>query len=67
MSRKLFLTPKELCERWCGSVSVRTLANWRSMGNGPRYVKVGGRVTYKIAEVEEWERSRGAQSTSEYR
>jgi predicted DNA-binding transcriptional regulator AlpA len=66
MSRKLFLTPKELSERWVGSVSVRTLANWRSTGDGPRYVKIGGRVAYKVTEVEEWERSRGAQSTSEY-
>jgi predicted DNA-binding transcriptional regulator AlpA len=66
MSRKLFLTPKELTERWVGSVSVRTLANWRSYGDGPRFVKLGGRVAYKVTDVEEWERSRGAQSTSEY-
>ncbi|GJE46130.1 DNA-binding protein [Methylobacterium soli] len=67
MSRKMFLTPKELSERWSGSICVRTLANWRTMGNGPRYTKMGGRVVYRLTDVEEWERTRSAQSTSEYK
>jgi len=35
-------------------VSVGTLANWRSAGIGPRFVKVGHRVRYRRADVEAW-------------
>ncbi|WP_331297222.1 hypothetical protein [Methylobacterium hispanicum] len=43
-----------------------TLANWRVKGKGPRFVKVGGRVRYPIADVEKWEEKRRAASTAEY-
>lgn len=51
-----YLTAAELVERWRGQVNVETLASWRSRGNGPRFVKIGGRVLYPIADVEEYER-----------
>lgn len=66
MSRKKVLTPQELAERWGGSVGVRTLANWRSVGKGPRYMKLGGRVAYEVSVIEAWERARSVRSTSEY-
>ena len=31
-----------------------TLANRRSKGLGPRFVKVGRRVAYRVLDVEEW-------------
>ena len=49
------LLPKELVERWRNSISPATLASWRCRGLGPRYVKVGGRVLYPLAEVEFYE------------
>jgi hypothetical protein len=57
-----YLTPKELEERWRGQVNVRTLANWRSGNQGPRFVKIGGRVLYRIEDIEAYEakRMRGA-------
>jgi hypothetical protein len=46
-----FLTVDQLLARWLGQVSKATLATWRSRGNGPAFVKVGGRVLYRLADV----------------
>ncbi len=34
--------------------SVKTLAIWRSRGTGPKFIKVGGRVFYRTADLDEW-------------
>jgi len=44
------LTPKEAAERLRSSVP--TLARWRVNGNGPAYVKNGGRVFYRDSDLE---------------
>lgn len=46
-------------------VTVSLLANWRCQGKGPRYVKLGGRVKYRKADVEEFINNSVRQSTSE--
>lgn len=53
-----YLTPSELVNRYRGSITIRTLANWRSTGEGPRYTKIGGRVLYPVDSVKTWEESR---------
>lgn len=53
-----FLTPDELVKRFKGVVNPKTLANWRTRGDGPPYIKVGGRVLYKRADVSAWEARR---------
>ena len=35
-------------------LSTGTLANWRSLGIGPTYVKLGGRVRYRASGVNSW-------------
>lgn len=51
-----FYTPRELAEgRWKDIVKLSTLDNWRSQNRGPRFVKIGGRVLYPVAEVEAYE------------
>ena len=35
-------------------VAVKTLRNWRCLGQGPRAVIIGGRVRYRPQEVDEW-------------
>jgi hypothetical protein len=55
-----FLTPEELTQRYKGRISLRTLANWRSTGDGPIYTKIGGRVLYALSAVKNWEQSRRA-------
>lgn len=56
------ITPAELVTRWRGQVNTRTLANWRSTGQGPKFIKIGGKVLYRVADVEAYEnkRQRGA-------
>ena len=43
----------ELARRW--KLSPRTLERWRWLGQGPRYVKIGGRVVYRLEDVEAFE------------
>lgn len=38
------LSTRELAERW--NISRRTLDRWRWAGEGPRFLKLGGRVVY---------------------
>lgn len=52
-----FLTPTELVDRYRGKIALRTLTNWRALGTGPRFTRIGGRVLYSLEEVETWERS----------
>jgi hypothetical protein len=42
-----------LARRW--NVSPRTLERWRWLGQGPSYLKVGGRVLYRLEDVEAFE------------
>jgi hypothetical protein len=43
----------ELSRRW--RLSPRTIEGWRQRGIGPRFLKVGGRVLYRISDVEAYE------------
>lgn len=53
----------ELAVRW--GISHRTLERWRWTGEGPRFLKVGGRVVYRLSDVEEYEQSIVRSSTSD--
>lgn len=53
-----YLTPLEMVERYRGQVTIRTLANWRSNKEGPKFTKIGGRVLYALRDVQSWELSR---------
>lgn len=53
-----YLTPAELIDRYKKTITIRTLANWRSIGEGPKYTKIGGRVLYPLDGVTSWEASR---------
>ncbi|WP_245243166.1 helix-turn-helix domain-containing protein [Pararhodobacter sp. SW119] len=43
----------ELAKRW--KISHRTLERWRSAGSGPAYLKLGGRVLYRLVDVDAFE------------
>lgn len=53
-----YLTPSELASRWKDTITLKTMANWRSQGDGPPYTKIGGRVMYRLTDVIKWEDSR---------
>lgn len=43
----------ELARRW--KLSARTLERWRWQGTGPSFLKVGGRVLYRLEDIEAFE------------
>lgn len=46
-----------LCGKQLGrrlSISCRTIENWRSLGKGPKYIRIGGRVKYQMSDVLDW-------------
>lgn len=47
------LSQIELAARW--NCSHRTLERWRYTGEGPHYIKLGGRVIYRLEDVEAFE------------
>lgn len=55
MSKKNYLTADEVTERYRGTVSSRTLANWRSLKIGPKFIKIGKAVLYDEADIDAWD------------
>ncbi len=47
------MTQKELADRW--TISHRTQERWRWAGEGPAYMKLGGRVVYRVCDIEAFE------------
>ncbi len=47
------LNQRQLADRW--GVSTRTLEGWRWRGEGPTYLKLGGRVVYRLEDVQQFE------------
>ncbi|MEZ5762827.1 MAG: DNA-binding protein [Xanthobacteraceae bacterium] len=45
----------DLSRRW--SISPRTLERWRWLKQGPRYLKIGGRVVYRLEDIEAFEKA----------
>lgn len=46
------LTPDEAAD-YLG-LSPKTLANWRSAGTGPTHLRVGGRIQYRVQDLDEF-------------
>ena len=47
------LTEKMLAERWVSSVA--RLQRWRTVGEGPQYLKIVGKVLYRLKDIEAYE------------
>ena len=47
------LNQVQLARRW--SLSPRTLERWRWLKEGPTFLKIGGRVVYRLEDVEQYE------------
>jgi predicted site-specific integrase-resolvase len=52
----------ELAARW--NISHRTLERWRWTGEGPKFLKMGGRVVYRLEDIEAFEVERSRDSTT---
>ena len=55
MQGKTCFTQKELARRW--AISHRTLARWRWTGEGPSFMKLGGRVIYRLEDIVAFEQA----------
>ncbi len=53
-SREL-LTEKMLADRWV--CSVARLQRWRTVGEGPPYLKIVGKVLYRLKDIEAYEQA----------
>ncbi len=60
---KTRLCQQALAERW--GLSPKTLERWRVLGIGPVYIRLPGKVVYRIEDVEAFERSSLRQSTDQ--
>lgn len=49
MTTSEFLSTGELAMRW--HTTIRTLARWRDEKTGPAWVKLQGRVLYRLSDV----------------
>jgi len=56
------LTQDQLADRW--QMSPRTLERWRWLGEGPRFLKLGGRVVYRLEDIEAYETEQLRHSTT---
>lgn len=52
----------ELARRW--KLSPRTLERWRWIGEGPKFIKLGGRVVYRLQDIEAFETEQLRDSTA---
>ena len=63
MQTKTCLNQTELAARW--SISARTLERWRWTGEGPAFLKIGGRVVYRLEDVLAYGQARQRRSTAD--
>jgi len=59
----MHLNQIQLAARW--NISHRTLERWRWSGEGPQFIKIGGRVVYRLADIEAYELTQIRKSTSD--
>ena len=57
------LNQRQLADRW--DVSEASLERWRSEGIGPIFLKLKGRVLYRLEDIEAFELGSLRKSTSE--
>jgi predicted DNA-binding transcriptional regulator AlpA len=57
------VTQRQAAEMLC--LSERTLERFRVSGSGPKFVRMGKSVRYRLSDVEAWIASRVVGSTSE--
>ena len=50
------LTQSDLATRW--NKSVHTIERYRTEGVGPIYLKIGGKVMYRVKDIEKFEEER---------
>lgn len=47
------LRQNQLAKRW--GIAQQTLANWRWQKKGPPHLRIGGRILYRLEDIEQFE------------
>lgn len=63
MNTNVYLTQSEVAQRL--RLSPRTLERFRLDGTGPKFVRAGRRILYRLVDIEEWTAARTFRSTAE--
>lgn len=58
------LTPEQLASRW--NVPPKRLAHWRWSGRGPKFLKLGKQIMYRLEDIHEFEQETLFNNTSQY-
>ena len=56
------MTQEQLADRW--HISPRTLEQWRWLGKGPKFLKIGARVLYRNEDIDAFEAGQLCHNTS---
>ena len=56
------LNQEQLARRW--SLSGRTLERWRWLRQGPPYLRIGGRIVYRMEDIESFEAAKLRQAAA---
>jgi predicted DNA-binding transcriptional regulator AlpA len=49
---KMLVTPQQLSAEL--GVPITTIYNWHSRGEGPKRLRIGGKVRYRRGEIDDW-------------
>ena len=58
------LCNEEVAAQYLGGLCPQTLQNWRYKGIGPKFIKVGGAIRYRLTDLEKYLEANTRQSTS---
>ncbi|MBS0272307.1 MAG: DNA-binding protein [Proteobacteria bacterium] len=56
------VSEEELALRW--KITPITLSHWRWSGRGPRFLKIGRHVFYRVQDIEAFEEQKAKKSTT---
>lgn len=58
-----YLTTPQAAEKY--KISVSSLTKWRVFGGGPRFIKLGKKVLYRVSDFDAWMDAKLVASTSQ--
>lgn len=62
-TQTVHLTTEDVAKRY--QTHGVTVAKWRMEGRGPKFLKIGKRVLYPLAELERWESENMLKNTAQ--
>lgn len=57
MNEQDYMTPEDLVKKFKNAFTLRTLKKWRKLRKGPAFVRICGRIRYRVDDVRAWEDS----------